>query len=144
MIYKQTGDRSRLKHIVPISTLVVGQTREATFLSVHPMIALSKFGSSEGFKTSGFMTDVLYATRDRRSLRVSPHPAGTLVGHTEGLTYVAPKGDGRYIISNGKDQTLKLWDLRKMVSFKDWKDIRNDDYGIQSFDYRYVLLVGLH
>jgi len=74
--------------------------------------------------------------RDRRSLRSSQNPAGTLVGHTEGLTYVAPKGDGRYVISNGKDQTLKLWDLRKMVSFKDWKEIRSDDYGIPSFDYR--------
>lgn len=24
--------------------------------------------------------------------------------------------DGRYMISNGKDQTTKLWDMRKMVS----------------------------
>jgi DDB1- and CUL4-associated factor 11 len=42
--------------------------------------------------------------RDRRSLGSSQKPAGVLVGHTEGITNVAPKGDGRYIISNGKDQ----------------------------------------
>lgn len=25
-------------------------------------------------------------------------------------------GDGRHLLSNGKDQTAKLWDLRKMLS----------------------------
>lgn len=52
---------------------------------------------------------------DRRSLS-SMRPAGMFLGHTEGLTYIDSKGDGRYVISNGKDQTCKLWDLRKMVS----------------------------
>lgn len=52
---------------------------------------------------------------DRRSL-ASLRPAGMFLGHTEGLTYIDSKGDGRYVISNGKDQTCKLWDLRKMIS----------------------------
>lgn len=52
---------------------------------------------------------------DRRSL-ASMRPAGMFLGHTEGLTYIDSKGDGRYVISNAKDQTCKLWDLRKMVS----------------------------
>lgn len=52
---------------------------------------------------------------DRRSLR-SERPAGMFLGHTEGLTYIDSKGDGRYVISNAKDQTCKLWDLRKMIS----------------------------
>lgn len=52
---------------------------------------------------------------DRRSL-ASMRPAGMFLGHTEGITYIDSKGDGRYVISNGKDQTCKLWDLRKMVS----------------------------
>ncbi len=42
--------------------------------------------------------------------------AGVFLGHTEGLTYVDSKGDGRYVLSNGKDQNMKLWDLRKMMS----------------------------
>ncbi|KAK3080870.1 L14B protein, partial [Teratosphaeriaceae sp. CCFEE 6253] len=42
-------------------------------------------------------------------------PAGMFLGHTEGVTYIDSKGDGRYVISNGKDQTCKLWDLRKMI-----------------------------
>ena len=41
---------------------------------------------------------------DRRSLGSSPKPSGMLIGHTEGITHVGPKGDGRYVISNGKDQ----------------------------------------
>lgn len=45
------------------------------------------------------------------------------LGHTEGLTYIDSKGDGRYVISNGKDQTCKLWDLRKMVSTDDGEKI---------------------
>lgn len=50
---------------------------------------------------------------DRRSLS-SGKPSGVLVGHTEGITCVSPKGDGRYILSNGKDQTARLFDLRSM------------------------------
>jgi WD repeat-containing protein 23 len=48
---------------------------------------------------------------DRRTwgLRCS----GVLPGHLEGVTCVETKGDGRYILSNGKDQTMKLWDIRK-------------------------------
>lgn len=56
---------------------------------------------------------------DRRSLS-GGKPAGVLPGHTEGITYVSPKGDGRYCISNGKDQSVKLWDLRHMSSSSDF------------------------
>ncbi len=48
---------------------------------------------------------------DRRSMR-SGKESGVLVGHTEGITYVTAKGDGRYCLSNSKDQTMKLWDIR--------------------------------
>jgi WD repeat-containing protein 23 len=61
-----------------------------------------------------------------------------LVGHTEGITYVSPKGDGRYIISNGKDQALRLWDLRKMRGNSEFDVIKNTDY-TSGFNYLYVL-----
>ena len=41
-------------------------------------------------------------------------PAGKLVGHLEGITFIDSRGDGRYFISNSKDQTIKLWDIRTM------------------------------
>lgn len=42
------------------------------------------------------------------------------MGHLEGITYIDTRGDGRYFISNGKDQTIKLWDIRKMSSNVTW------------------------
>jgi WD repeat-containing protein 23 len=78
--------------------------------------------------------------RDRRSLGSSRKPSGVLVGHTEGVANVSAKGDGRYIISNGKDQALRLWDLRKMCSSEEFDKFADDNYGIRNFDYRCVTL----
>ncbi|KAK3674253.1 hypothetical protein LTR78_005722 [Recurvomyces mirabilis] len=72
---------------------------------------------------------------DRRSL-ASMRPAGMFLGHTEGLTYIDSKGDGRYVISNGKDQTCKLWDLRKMINTDEGERINPQDY-TTNFDYRF-------
>jgi len=73
---------------------------------------------------------------DRRSL-ASMRPAGMFLGHTEGLTYIDSKGDGRYVISNAKDQTCKLWDLRKMISTDRGETINPQDY-TTNFDYRFT------
>ncbi|EEA19496.1 hypothetical protein TMatcc_009633 [Talaromyces marneffei ATCC 18224] len=73
---------------------------------------------------------------DRRSMNDS-REAGAFVGHTEGLTYVDSKGDGRYVLSNGKDQTMKLWDLRKMITTEKFDKINIDKY-TTGFDYRYT------
>lgn len=43
-------------------------------------------------------------------------PAGVLLGHTEGITHVDARGDGRYFCSNAKDSTIRVWDVRKMAS----------------------------
>ena len=48
---------------------------------------------------------------DRRSMEYGKE-VGVFCGHLEGLTYIDTKGDGRYVLSNGKDQTMKLWDIR--------------------------------
>ena len=71
---------------------------------------------------------------DRRSLG-DGRAAGVFLGHTEGLTYVDSKGDGRYIISNGKDQTAKLWDLRKVIPTEKAGKINPQDYST-GFEYR--------
>jgi DDB1- and CUL4-associated factor 11 len=70
---------------------------------------------------------------DRRSM-ADGRAAGVFLGHTEGLTYVDSKGDGRYIISNGKDQTAKLWDLRKVVSTEKADGINTASYS-QGWNY---------
>jgi len=79
---------------------------------------------------------MLIIIRDRRSLGASQKPSGVLIGHTEGLTYVSAKGDGRYVISNGKDQAMRLWDLRKMRSNEEWESVSHLSYGDDEFDYR--------
>ena len=80
--------------------------------------------------------DTLLKVWDRRSLG-DKRAAGVFMGHTEGLTYVDSKGDGRYILSNGKDQTMRLWDLRKMMSTEKASRI-NPQHFSTGFDYRFM------
>ncbi|XP_017702405.1 LEC14B homolog isoform X2 [Phoenix dactylifera] len=60
--------------------------------------------------------DNLCKVWDRRCFVSTRKPAGILTGHLEGITFIDSRGDGRYFISNGKDQTTKLWDIRRMSS----------------------------
>ncbi|CAK7265223.1 hypothetical protein SEPCBS119000_001402 [Sporothrix epigloea] len=74
---------------------------------------------------------------DRRSLG-DGRAAGAFVGHCEGITYIDSKGDGRYILSNGKDQTMRLWDLRMAMTMSDFdaKDpLQLTSYSL--YDYRF-------
>ncbi|GAX82117.1 hypothetical protein CEUSTIGMA_g9545.t1 [Chlamydomonas eustigma] len=71
-------------------------------------------------------------------------PVGVLLGHTEGLTHLDAKGDGRYLISNCKDQTIKLWDLRCcMLSEQEAKTL-SEGHGVPRFrwDYRWMQYPG--
>lgn len=53
---------------------------------------------------------------DRRELKENyPKPVGQLAGHKDGIAYLDPRGDGRYLLSNSKDQSIKLWDIRKFT-----------------------------
>lgn len=72
---------------------------------------------------------------DRRALN-SNRPAGIFVGHSEGITNIASKGDGVYLASNGKDQLLKVWDIRQSISYDKFQHMQlpRQDPG---FDYRY-------
>ncbi|OIW12698.1 hypothetical protein TanjilG_24631 [Lupinus angustifolius] len=64
----------------------------------------------------------------RRCLIDKGKPAGVLMGHLEGITFIDTRGDGHYFISNGKDQTIKLWDIRKI----------NPGYRSYEWDYRWM------
>ena len=74
---------------------------------------------------------------DRRSMG-DGREAGAFVGHCEGLTYLDSKGDGRYILSNGKDQCMKLWDLRMAMSTDAFAEKNPTQHTRHSdFDYRW-------
>ncbi|XP_040210519.1 DDB1- and CUL4-associated factor 11 isoform X2 [Rana temporaria] len=58
--------------------------------------------------------DALCKVWDRRTMREDdPKPVGVLAGHQDGITYIDSKGDARYLLSNSKDQSIKLWDIRR-------------------------------
>ncbi|XP_057776593.1 LEC14B protein-like isoform X2 [Salvia miltiorrhiza] len=71
---------------------------------------------------------------DRRCFAGSGKPAGVLMGHLEGITFIDSRRDGRYLISNSKDQAIKLWDLRKMSS----NSICYQGYRNYEWDYRWM------
>jgi len=81
--------------------------------------------------------DGLCKVWDRRSLREdNPKPVGVLAGHVDGIAFLDPRGDGRHLISNSKDQTIKLWDIRK---FSSQTTIRQGKREVsrQRWDYRW-------
>jgi WD40 repeat protein len=43
-------------------------------------------------------------------------PVGVFIGHLGGITFLDSKEDGRYFLSNSKDQSIKLWDVRKLMN----------------------------
>jgi len=89
----------------------------------------TEVGCTALYRTLQTMLTVLYCTHgtvlcqvwDRRALGVQRHPVGYMVGHCEGITHICSKGDGHHFISNGKDQTIKLWDIRNMHTSKSIK-----------------------
>ncbi|KAI1748832.1 WD40-repeat-containing domain protein [Xylaria castorea] len=74
---------------------------------------------------------------DRRSMG-DGREAGAFVGHIEGLTYMDSKDDGRYLLSNGKDQSMKLWDLKMMYTTAQFVEKNPRQHTPYSdFDYRW-------
>ena len=65
-------------------------------------------------------------------------PVGGFVGHVAGLTYL-DMAEGRWLLSNSKDQSAKLWDVRaSMVPFAEAKKDRSSgDVRRLGFDYRW-------
>ncbi|KAL0280398.1 UNVERIFIED_CONTAM: hypothetical protein PYX00_001698 [Menopon gallinae] len=74
---------------------------------------------------------------DRRTLSEShPKPVGCLAGHMDGITFIEPRGDGRHLLTNSKDQSIKLWDMRRF-STKIGLQNTKDAVSIQNWDYRW-------
>ncbi|XP_054848502.1 DDB1- and CUL4-associated factor 11 isoform X1 [Eublepharis macularius] len=81
--------------------------------------------------------DAICKVWDRRTMRESePKPVGILAGHRDGITFIDSKGDARYLISNSKDQTIKLWDMRKF-SGREGLEASRKAVTQQNWDYRW-------
>ncbi|KAL5793023.1 hypothetical protein ACOSP7_001617 [Xanthoceras sorbifolium] len=103
------------------------------------------FADESGHLIYSGSDDNLCKVWDRRCLTARGKPAGVLMGHLEGITFLDSRGDGRYLISNGKDQAIKLWDIRKMspndsctLGFRNYEwDYRWMDYPPQARDLKH-------
>lgn len=42
----------------------------------------------------------------------TPRPVSVFAGHTQGITSLSSRGDGRHFVTNSKDQSCKLFDVR--------------------------------
>lgn len=74
---------------------------------------------------------------DRRTLVEScARPVGIFAGHVDGLTYVDSRGDGRHLVTNSKDQSVKLWDLRRFSS-SDAQEHAKQVVRTHNWDYRW-------
>lgn len=81
--------------------------------------------------------DGLCKVWDRRMLdECNAKPVGVLAGHRCGITYIDSRGDGRHLITNSKDQSIKLWDMRV---FSPAQGVENAKRALSSFvwDYRW-------
>lgn len=79
---------------------------------------------------------------DRRIIGKGQKPAGVLIGHQEGITHVSSQGDSLHLISNGKDQFLKYWDIRKRHPISKMKSMpplcRQPGFDYRSQNYNYA------
>ncbi|CAD5209744.1 unnamed protein product [Bursaphelenchus xylophilus] len=82
--------------------------------------------------------DGLIKVWDRRTIDsgIRAEPVGVMAGHFDGITYIDSREDGRYFLSNSKDQSIKLWDLRHTASQAAVKNTL-DSVQNQQWDYRY-------
>ncbi|KAK3041421.1 hypothetical protein RJ639_000398 [Escallonia herrerae] len=94
------------------------------------------FADESGHLIYSGSDDNLCKVWDRRCFRAKGKPSGVLTGHLEGVTFLDSRGDGRYFISNGKDQSIKLWDIRRMSSNATCNPgFRNYDWDYRWMDY---------
>ncbi|XP_022228208.2 DDB1- and CUL4-associated factor 11 [Drosophila obscura] len=61
----------------------------------------------------------------------------SLVGHYDGVTYLDSRNDGYYVLSNSKDQSIKLWDLRQPSNTRNRSRTRHERQELSMWDYRW-------
>ncbi|KAK6106161.1 WD domain G-beta repeat family protein [Brugia pahangi] len=80
--------------------------------------------------------DGLCKVWDTRLVGSTNLAVGVFAGHRDGITYIDSHGNDRYILTNSKDQTIKIWDLRRFSSSDDEK-VTLSAVRRQRWDYRY-------
>lgn len=113
-----SGSTGGLMHISNIEKLQVVETVNVSNNDINSV----SFGGSmyhNQIFTGG--DDKLVQLFDRRFLE---KPVNTFYGHKDSICSVSSKGDGYTFISSSKDQSIKLWDIRK---------VSKEDSSLQTF-----------
>uniref|UniRef100_A0A914Y490 Uncharacterized protein n=1 Tax=Panagrolaimus superbus TaxID=310955 RepID=A0A914Y490_9BILA len=85
--------------------------------------------------------DGLVKLWDRRTMgyQGDGKPVAIFAGHRDGITFIDSRGDDRYFLTNSKDQSIKVWDLR-IHSDKAGIDATKRSVKGQKWDYRWQYL----
>ena len=87
------------------------QTIKGHYDDINTVAFLNRKGNDNIFLSGG--DDALILLWDKRVLGINNNKAvGKLIGHHSGITYISSRQDELYIASNGKDNMVKLWDIR--------------------------------
>lgn len=62
--------------------------------------------------------------------------SSVFIGHFDGITYIDPRNDGNYFLSNARDQSIKIWDLRQPTPMS--KVRKHPKNPVIEWDYRYT------
>lgn len=97
--------------------------------------AVSYLNNSPNVFVSGCDEGIIKLWDSRCISDTRSEPVSVFVGHYDGITYIDSRGDGRHILSNSKDQSIKIWDLRNPSPTGSDKNNRN--VGLYNWDYRW-------
>ncbi|EDW74251.1 uncharacterized protein Dwil_GK21482 [Drosophila willistoni] len=60
----------------------------------------------------------------------------SFIGHYDGITYIDSRNDGYYVLSNSKDQSIKIWDMRQPSNLRHRCSARQQQLET-TWDYRW-------
>ncbi|XP_030560024.1 DDB1- and CUL4-associated factor 11 isoform X1 [Drosophila novamexicana] len=61
----------------------------------------------------------------------------SFIGHFDGITYIDSRNDGYHVLSNSKDQSIKIWDMRQPSNLRFRSNARQHQLAMTNWDYRW-------
>lgn len=129
------------------STVIVGdvETRATQILRTHRMPltdvnAVSYINDRDPNMIIAGCDDGLLKVYDLRTSFRSRNLSKSVIsfiGHFDGITYIDPRNDGYHVLSNSKDQSIKIWDMRKPSNLRNRSTARQHQLSMTTWDYRW-------